>query len=250
MPRLAQLTVPVLIVSLAIAPAAHASMRLEQPVVIAPTAAPAPVVVAPSAAPATVVVAPTPVAAPSQVAPTEVVVAPSTTTVVTPSSWNAIAAAPGTAVTVTTTTTTTTTTSAPVVTPAAPAVVSPQHAVRNLLRYDPYLAPRYRSGRNMLIGGAVATGIGAATLLTTLSWASFSRNEIRGAFDSAERRRVADERNRYVPVARVVGTVGAILVVTGFVLIATGAIKRRRAIEEARGRVFMQAGPGGMQVRF
>ncbi|MBC8073627.1 MAG: hypothetical protein IAG13_35220 [Deltaproteobacteria bacterium] len=156
-----------------------------------------------------------------------------------------------------TTTTTTTTTTATTTVPAHPAAaastptaMSPKVAVRNLLRYDPYLAPRYRSGRNMMIGGGVSLGIGTFTLLSSLAWLTLSREAVEDAADPDERRRLAAERNQWVPTARIVGLAAAGVVLTGVVLLVAGSVKRRRAIEEARGRVFMQAGPGGFQVRF
>ncbi len=199
-------------------------------------------------------VAPAPVVAPTPVATPPVAVAEpvaSSTTVVTP------APTPDTVPTTTVTTsttdsavpdrvvTTTTTTTSKVV-PVVPAKV----AVRDLLRYDPYLAPRYRSGRNMMIGGGVALGVGTATLLSTLSWMTVSHAEANDSSDADQRRRDAAERERWLPTARIVGVVAAAVAVTGVVLLATGGVRRRRAIEEARGRVYMQAGPGGMQVRF
>jgi hypothetical protein len=133
--------------------------------------------------------------------------------------------------------------------PLAPAL-SPRAAVRTLLRYDPYLAPRYRSGRNMIIGGAVMMGIGSLALLTTLSWARHSRERLNHISIDDEQRRAEDHRDQSINIARGIGIVAAAMAVSGVVLVATGAVRKRRAIEEARGRVYMQAGPGGMQVRF
>ncbi|HWB78267.1 MAG TPA: hypothetical protein VG755_25050 [Nannocystaceae bacterium] len=247
MPLIAQLTVSALLMPLAITPPSIAPLALHAmapdaspPVAVAP--APAPVVVAPAAAPVVVApaAAPVVVAAPAP--------APTNTTVVVAHDQPTD---PWATTSTTTTTTTTTTTSTPAPAAAAtpePRVQTPKEAVRNLLRYDPYLAPRYRSGRNMMIGGGVMLGVGAFALLSTLSWAAY-RDENRGA-TAEERRRAAHEHNKWVPTARVIGLSAAVVAVTGVVLLAAGGVKRRRAIEEARGRVFIQAGPGGMQVRF
>lgn len=248
MPLIAQLTVSALLMPLAITPPSIAPLALHAmapdaspPVAVAP--APAPVVVAPAAAPVVVApaAAPVVVAAPAP--------APTNTTVVVAHDQPTDPWATTTSTTTTTTTTTTTSTPAPAAaaTPA-PRVQTPKEAVRNLLRYDPYLAPRYRSGRNMMIGGGVMLGLGTFTLLSTLTWAAY-REDMHGA-TAEERRRAAHEHNRWVPTARVIGLSAAVVAVTGVVLLAAGGVKRRRAIEEARGRVYMQAGPGGMQVRF
>ncbi|MBX7079836.1 MAG: hypothetical protein K1X88_11650 [Nannocystaceae bacterium] len=204
----------------------------------------APVVHAHAGEPA-VVVAPAP-------APT-VVVAPATSSVATPQTWAEVAASTTVVTVQTTTATTTTTTAAPTVVAApvaTPTVVPPREAVRTLLRYDPYLAPRYRSGRNMIIGGSISLGLGTVTLMSAAAWAGVARLSDVGTYDSTTRygrdRRFGEE----IRVARVVGTAGAIMAATGLILVIVGAVKRRRAIEEARGRVYMQAAPGGLQVRF
>jgi hypothetical protein len=241
MTLLAQLTVATLWVPLAITPPGLAPLAQLQ--VMAPESAPPPAA-APAAAAPPAAVEPSPMA-PAAVAPTG-------TTVVVPegTATTVVASAPIESVSTTTTTptgttTTTVTTSAP---PPAPAV-SPKAAVKTLLRYDPYLAPRYRSGRNMMIGGGVMLGVGTFTLLTTLFWAAESREDVNEA-SGDERRRLARNRNNSLLTAQVVGAVGASVAVTGVVLLAVGAVRKRRAIEEARGRVFMQGGPGGIQVRF
>jgi hypothetical protein len=218
MTLLAELTVKALLLPLAIEPMPTAPVAVES----AP-----PVVVAPAAT--TVVVSnPTPAAAP---APSDPWATTTTTT------------------TTTTATTTTTTTVAPPAPAALAPALTPKAAVRNLLRYDPYLAPRYRSGRNMMIGGGVMLGIGTFSLLSTLSWMSYQRDANHNA-SAYDRTQVSFDRHHWVPIARVVGIASAVVALTGIALLATGAVRRRRAIEEARGRVFMQAGPGGMQVRF
>lgn len=241
MPVLAQLTAASLLVPLAMTPPVVARVQLfdaaPEVIVVAPTpvaTAPAPVVVAPAAV------------APVAVAPTTTVVttAPTTTTAVT---------------TATTTTTTTTTVVPTVVVPALPAVVaapapapafSPRVAVRDLLRYDPDIAPRYRSGRSMIIGGSFSLGIGGFALLSTLSWAMLSRAEVQQASSGSEHARLADERNRQIPAARIVGTTAGVLVLTGIILIAAGASRRRHAIADARGRVMLQMQGQGLQMRF
>jgi hypothetical protein len=255
----AQLTATALLVPLAFTPPAVAFARVQAPEAAPPAAAP-PAAAAPPVAAAPPAAAPPAAVAPSPMAP--VAVAPSSSTVVAPSGSTVVVSdgSPTTIVTpngadVATTTTTTTTTTATTTTvsttapPAAP-VISPKAAVKNLLRYDPYLAPRYRSGRNMMIGGGVMLGVGTLTLLYTLAWASHSRERLNHISIADERRRAAEQRNQYINVARVVGVVAAATALTGIVLLAVGSVRKRRAIEEARGRVFMQAGPGGMQVRF
>ena len=255
MTLLAELTVAALLVPLAITPpgiTTLAHMHVMAPEAAPPAAAPAAApVAAPVASPpvaveaspmAPVAAAPAPAASPTVVAPAGSTVVVSTGAPI--DSWS-------TATTTTTTTTAVTTTTIATPPVAAPApTISPKAAVRTLLRYDPYLAPRYRSGRNMLIGGGVMLGVGTVTLLYTLAWANHTRQQLNHISIADERRRAADHRNQYLNTARVVGVVAAVVAVTGVVLLATGAVRKRRAIEEARGRVFMQAGPSGMQVRF
>lgn len=163
----------------------------------------------------------------------------------------------------TTTTTTTTTTStpapAPVVqpvlpyavhAPVPPPVLSPQAAVQTLLRYDPYIAPKYRSGRNLVTGGALALSFGSLTALGTLFWSAQARTRVAQAPSEVDRQRLADRYQHQLPTARIVGAVAGGTAALGVVLLAIGILRRRRAIEEARGRVYMQSGPGGLQVRF
>jgi hypothetical protein len=246
MTLLAEITVTALLGPLAITPTSPLVWANAQPPEAMQPAAVAPAAMAP------VAVTPAPVASTTVVAPT------GSTVVVSDGSPSVNLGAPlsgwETSTTTTTTTTTTATTTVPRTTvPAttgAAAPMSPKAAVNTLLRYDPYLAPRYRSGRNMMIGGGVSLGVGTFTLLSTLGWLSLSAEAVDEASDPAERRRIAAERNKWLPTARIVGLVAAGVVVTGIVLLAAGGVKRRRAIEEARGRVYMQAGPGGLQVRF
>jgi hypothetical protein len=222
MTLLAELTVKALLLPLAIEPMPTAPVAVEStpPAVVAPAAT---TVVVSEGAPTTVVAA----------APSDPWATTTTTTTTT-----------------TATTTTTTTTAAPAPAPAALApALTPKAAVRNLLRYDPYLAPRYRSGRNMMIGGGVMLGVGTFSLLSTLSYMSLQREADHNA-NAYDRTQVSFDRHHWVPVVRVVAIASAVVALTGVALLATGAVRRRRAIEEARGRVFMQAGPGGMQVRF
>ena len=102
----------------------------------------------------------------------------------------------------------------------------------------------------LAVANSERIGVGTFTLLTSLTWARMSRIEVDEASSAAVRRALLEERNQKILAAQVIAGVSAAVAITGIVLLATGSVKKRRAVEEARGRVYMQAAPGGMQVRF
>jgi hypothetical protein len=92
-------------------------------------------------------------------------------------------------------------------------------AVREVFRQDPELYQQYRSGRSMMIGGAVSLGIGGAMGLVAIAL--------------ADRDQFPDAR----PLAISLGAVGLAAVVAGAVLLGIGVPKRKRALREAQSRV-------------
>lgn len=98
-------------------------------------------------------------------------------------------------------------------------------AVRELLRNDPDIAPRYRAGRGMIIGGSVALGVGAVMFLGFISAVA----TYPGDYDDLSRWR----RNAWIGV----GTVSSALVVGGAVLLGLGIPMRQRASRDANAKV-------------
>jgi len=92
-------------------------------------------------------------------------------------------------------------------------------AIREVFRKDPELYREYRSGRSMMIGGAVSLGIGAGMGLIAIAL--------------ADRDQFPDAR----PLAISLGAIGLAGVVTGAVLLGFGVPKRKRALREAQSRV-------------
>jgi hypothetical protein len=104
----------------------------------------------------------------------------------------------------------------------APVVHAPKKggaAVKEVFRQDPELYREYRSGRSMMIGGAVSLGIGAGMGLIAIAL--------------ADRDQFPEGR----PVAITLGAIGLAGVVTGAVLLGFGVPKRKRALREAQSRV-------------
>ncbi len=133
------------------------------------------------------------------------------------------------------------TTAAPATTPQPSPraeAAAKKRALKDILRTDPDIAPRYRAGKAMVVGGAVTLSIGGVMLLGALSG-------------------IGTELQREGKTAMIVtGAVGGALAVSGAVLLGFGVPKRRRAIEDARSRVTVlpSAGPRGaslgVQLRF
>jgi hypothetical protein len=179
-----------------VAPAAEAAAAP----VVAPVAAPASgPVVAPVTAPATAPVvapatAPAPVAQPAPVAAPTVILAP------------APASAPA---------------------PAAPTTTAPPPP-----RFDPELARAQRSADGLAIGGAVALGLGGASLVL-VSWPAYAF--YKNSLERAESVRWVPEQDRFIDEARrrrsvmlISAGIGAGLTAVGTVLVATGLSRRAR----------------------
>lgn len=87
---------------------------------------------------------------------------------------------------------------------------------KDLLRNDPDLSARYKSGRGMIIGGSVALGVGGTLALAAAStWNSTENVGGRATLIT-------------------VGSVGGALLVTGAVLVGLGVPKRKNATRDAR----------------
>lgn len=113
-------------------------------------------------------------------------------------------------------------------------VVAPVDAERDVLRNDPEIAPRYRSGRGMIIGGAVALSVGVV-ILSTAALVAFLEG--------------FEEPARY-EASTTLAITGGVTGVAGAALLGVGIVKRRHAIEDARRRVALGVGPGGLALRF
>jgi hypothetical protein len=106
-------------------------------------------------------------------------------------------------------------------------------ALQQVFADDPELARQYKSGRGMIIGGAVALGVGVLSLLVCAAAISEAR-------DGGSNRGV--DRG----IAFAFGSVGVAGVVAGSVLLGIGVPKRKKALETARSRVVLAPtlGPG------
>lgn len=92
-------------------------------------------------------------------------------------------------------------------------------AVKEEFAKDPELYQEYRSGRGMMIGGAVSMGVGGVLGLVGIAVA------VNPAFSDGR------------PVAISLGVIGLAGIVTGAVLLGVGVPKRKRALREAQSRV-------------
>lgn len=92
-------------------------------------------------------------------------------------------------------------------------------AVKEEFAKDPELYQEYRSGRGMMIGGAVSLGIGGTLGLVGIAVATNS----------------AFTEDRAVAIS--LGVIGLAGIVTGAVLLGVGVPKRKRALREAQSRV-------------
>lgn len=115
-----------------------------------------------------------------------------------------------------------------------PPVVSREDAARDVLRNDPEVAPRYRHGRGMIIGGAVVLSLGVALLSTA---ALVAVAEGFGGSETFE-------------VSTTFAITGSLHAIGGAALLGVGIVKRRHAVEDARRRVALGVGSGGLALRF
>jgi hypothetical protein len=128
---------------------------------------------------------------------------------------------------------------------AAPAPALPSHEeVRELLRHDPEIGPRYRQGRGMMIGGGVGIGVGVVTMLIGGLTAAFSD----GWGDEDDIDPAQARRDLNLGLGAVIG--GAVVIAAGATVLAFGAGRRRQAIDEATRRVQLGMGPRGLALRF
>jgi hypothetical protein len=107
----------------------------------------------------------------------------------------------------------------PAATPPPAKIKSKSAAIREVFRNDPALYRQYRSGRGMIIGGAVSLSIGAVMVLSAIALAD------------------RDQFPNGAPVAISLGVIGAAGVVAGATLLGVGVPKRKRALREAQSRV-------------
>jgi hypothetical protein len=106
-------------------------------------------------------------------------------------------------------------------------------ALHDVFAADPQLHRQYKSGRGMIIGGSVALGIGALSLIIAASAiAELNRHDGARGFDRG--------------IAIGFGGVGIAGVVAGAVLLGVGVPKRKRALETARSRVVLAPTLGPM----
>lgn len=115
-----------------------------------------------------------------------------------------------------------------------PPVVSREDAARDVLRNDPEIGRRYRQGRGMIIGGAVALSFGVVLLSTAALVALAEAFEDPATYD----------------VSTSFALTGGLTGIGGAALLGVGIVKRRHAVEDARRRVALGVGSGGLALRF
>lgn len=105
--------------------------------------------------------------------------------------------------------------------PPPPQTVPKRVQVREILRNDPEIAPKYKAGKNMVVAGAVTMGVGGVLLISFVSW----------------RTTVALIDQPVGTGEIVLASIAGGLIVTGAVLLGVGVPTRRKAIRAAESRV-------------
>lgn len=110
--------------------------------------------------------------------------------------------------------------------------VSQAAAVRDLLRHDPEISRQYRSGRAMVISGAVGVGVGGLLFITGVAAIAYEQ--------AADVDLETGESEGVSAASIAVTAVGGSLLVGSSVLLGIGSHRRRKAVRAAQAKVASQ----------